>query len=221
VHYAEPYLYAPVVRQGLALVTQLGQLSHLEVRAIQQRPPGPPTAALLELGVHSVALALGAAGAAGHGSPQSLQATLTASGDVDSHAEVRLKFASGLVARVEAAWQEEAGAHWDLQAASGSGVVRAELMPDPSLEHNGEPVELPPTSGPLPQVVHFGYAALLGSLSDAMRHDRDPDLGAPVGRVVLDVICAAYWSAGRDGAPVALPFDGDRERTPVELWRGG
>ena len=30
-----------------------------------------------------------------------------------------------------------------------------------------------------------------------------------------------YRSAGRDGSPERLPFEGARDRTPLELWRGG
>ena len=43
---------------------------------------------------------------------------------------------------------------------------------------------------------------------------------AAFGRDVLELICAAYASAGRGGAWVALPFDGPRDRTPLELWLG-
>jgi hypothetical protein len=38
-----------------------------------------------------------------------------------------------------------------------------------------------------------------------------------LGRQVLDVICAAHWSAGRDAVEVPLPFPGPRDRTPAEL----
>ena len=44
--------------------------------------------------------------------------------------------------------------------------------------------------------------------------------GAAFGRVVLDVVCAAYASAGAGGTEVPLPFSGRRDRTPLELWRG-
>jgi hypothetical protein len=35
----------------------------------------------------------------------------------------------------------------DIQVSSDSGVVRTELMPQPGIEHNGEPVALAPLSG--------------------------------------------------------------------------
>ncbi|MGD9998281.1 MAG: hypothetical protein AB7L17_11375 [Ilumatobacteraceae bacterium] len=220
--YAEHLAYAPVVQQMLSLVESIGRLGHLEVRALQQRSDADPVAALEHLGVHPLALVLLVANAAGEGVPVSVQATLTSddAGSVDRHALVGLQFRSGLLARVEAGWNDEPGAHWDAQAASETGVVRAELLPVPQLEHNGEPVLLPSPKGPVPQIEQYGFVAQLLALMDAIERQRDPVLGATFGRVVLEVICAAYRSGGRDGTPVALPFVGDRGRTPVELWRG-
>ncbi len=37
---------------------------------------------------------------------------------------------------------------------------------------------------------------------------------------MLEVICAAYRSAGSGGDEVTLPFDGDRTATPLQLWKG-
>lgn len=39
-------------------------------------------------------------------------------------------------------------------------------------------------------------------------------------RLVLEIICAAYQSAGSGGDEVALPFAGNRELTPMQLWQG-
>ena len=44
-------------------------------------------------------------------------------------------------------------------------------------------------------------------------------MNATFGRHVLEVVCAAYTSAGQAGAPIALPFAGPRDRTPLQLWR--
>jgi hypothetical protein len=49
---------------------------------------------------------------------------------------------------------------------------------------------------------------------------RPPRLGAELGRDILEIVCAAYTSAGRGGAWIELPFDGPRDRTPIALWRG-
>jgi hypothetical protein len=60
--------------------------------------------------------------------------------------------------------------------------------------------------------------AQLEELLDDFAQGREPLMGAAFGRDVLELVCAAYTSAGRDGEPIALPFDGPRDRTPLELW---
>ena len=94
------------------------------------------------------------------------------------------------------------------------------MLPTPQLEHNGEPVELPPTTVAVAQIEQYGYVQQLRALADDMQRGTTPIMSASFGRLVLDVVCAAYRSAGCDGAPEALPFSGARERTPLQLWRG-
>ena len=48
----------------------------------------------------------------------------------------------------------------------------------------------------------------------------DPVNTAAVGRLILDIVCAAYWSAGHGGDPEPVPFTGPRDRIPLELWHG-
>ncbi len=130
-----------------------------------------------------------------------------------------LTFASGLVATVEASWASDQPV-WDLQAASDTGVVRAELTPNLSLERDGEPVALPPLpeGADIPQIHQFGYVAQLDDLVRDLAAGREPVMGAEFGRQVLELVCAAYASAGQGGDEVPLPFLGPRDRTPLELW---
>jgi predicted dehydrogenase len=139
----------------------------------------------------------------------------------DEHAEVFLAYANGLVARVESSWKAGPESVWDAQLASGSGVLRAELMPSPLLEHNGDAVALPAVSATIPVIETGGYLAQLLALANDVAHGETPVMSAEFGRLVLDVVCAAYRSAGRDAAVERLPFEGPRDRTPLELWRGG
>jgi len=107
---------------------------------------------------------------------------------------------------------------WDLQASSEASVVRAELMPTVVLEHDGEPVTVgPPPPDVQPIVVDLGYLAQMEALAAAAA-GRPTPIDARFGRLVLDVVCGAYASAG-SGGPVPLPFSGPRDRTPLELWR--
>ena len=227
--YAENLAYAPVVQRLLTLAPQLGRLTHVEVRSLQGLPEwgGFTTdewggGALFDLGVHPLSVALLVANAAGEATPISVRATLRGghSHGSDEHAEVMVTYASGLEARVESSWQHGPLPLWDAQLASASGVLRAELLPDPQLEHNGDAVDLPPVSTPVPQIEQFGYLAQMRALASDVEHGTTPLMSASFGRFVLDVVCAAYRSAGRDGAPETLPFSGARDRTPLQLWRG-
>jgi myo-inositol 2-dehydrogenase/D-chiro-inositol 1-dehydrogenase len=224
--YAENLAFAVPVRHALAGIAELGAVDHLEARSLQPRPtwggfldPAWGGGVLFDLGVHPLALVLLAAGA---DQVADVSAALDASDDlvVDDHAVVDVRFASGRRARVEASWRHPTAA-WDLQAASDTGVVRLELRPDVLLERNGEPVVLPagPT-GADPRLAHFGYVEQLEALALALTGGPASPIDGEFGRLVLEVVCAAYASAGR-GEPVALPFAGPRDRTPLELWQGG
>jgi predicted dehydrogenase len=53
---------------------------------------------------------------------------------------------------------------------------------------------------------------------DCVRRDAPPLVTGEDGRAVLEVLFAAYQSAGR-GSKVRLPFVTDAAR-PIDLWRG-
>ena len=134
--------------------------------------------------------------------------------------EVELRFDSGLEARVVTSWRETGTPTWDAQAASPYGVVRLELLPEVRVERDGDAITLPaPPGGVVPQLHELGYLDQLSTFAEDVRADRAPGLGAAFGRDVLDAVCGAYQSAGRDNGWVALPFEGPRHRTPLELWR--
>lgn len=224
--YGENLVHAPPVRAAVDRARRLGPLTFVECRALQGRPdwgdftsPDWGGGVLFDLGVHPLAVALLLAG---DDPLLAVRAELEQPADleVDAHADVWLRFGSGLTAHVEASWEAEAMV-WDLQASSASGVVRADLAPVVDLEHDGEPVPLPPTRPgvEVPQVDAFGFVDQLAE-AVAVAGGAPVRCGAAFGRVVLDVVCAAYASAGAGGTEVPLPFSGRRDRTPLELWRG-
>jgi len=225
--YAENLVHAPIVRLALEHAAQLGTIDVLEVRALQSRPTwgdflseGWGGGVLFDLGVHPLAVALLLAAPA---TPVEVRATLEGADDhaVDEHAEVHLAFDSGLMARIVTSWRGADTPVWDAQASSPEGVVRLELLPDLLLERNGVEVPLPGVpAGVVPQLEQLGYLPQMESFALDLAHDRQPGVGAAFGRSVLDVVCGAYASAGRGGAWIELPFDGPRDRTPLQLWRG-
>jgi predicted dehydrogenase len=175
---------------------------------------------LFDLGVHPLAVAMLLAAPA---QPVEVRATLEGARDhpVDEHADVQVAFDSGLVARLLTSWRGEDTPTWDAQASSPEGVVRIELVPEVRLERNGAEVALPPLpEGVSPQLEQLGYLRQMESFALDLAGPRRPQVGAPFGRAVLDVVCGAYASAGRRGAWVELPFDGPRDLTPLQLWRG-
>ena len=223
--YSEHLVASPVIDALLADVGSLGALTHLSARAMQ----APPTwrrddgsswggGALFDLGVHPVGLVLRTAAEAGAGPPTSLTAVITDAGTDREHGTVKLRFASGLLATIVVGWQTGSSPNWDLQASSASGVLRAELYPQPSLEHNGDPVPVGgPTGRPPSLVDDYGYAAQLKRFWTNIRTGRPVPTTSLLGRQVLDVIAAAHWSAGRSATEVALPFPGPRDQAPRDL----
>lgn len=224
--YAENLLHAPVVHLAREHAAQLDGIDLLELRALQSRPTWGSFltdawggGVLFDLGVHPLAVALVLAAPA---RPMEVRATLEGAADhpVDEHAELHVAFDTGLVARIVTSWRETGTPTWDAQVSAPDGVVRLELLPEVRLERNGVEVTLPATpAGVVPQLEQLGYLPQLEAFAVDLVHRRAPELGAAFGRDVLDLVCAAYASAGAGGAWVELPFDGPRDRTPLALWR--
>ena len=228
--YAENLAYAPIVQRMIALTPRVGALTHLEVRTLQGLPTwGAFTTdewgggALFDLGVHPLAIALLVANAAGEGFPIAVSAVLRG-GDghgSDEYARVSLRYRSGLVAVVESSWQHGPDSQWDAQVAGATGVVRAELLPVQSLELNGDEVALPAANSQIPMLTQLGYEGQLQAFVEDLAANREPIMSATFGRQILQVVAAAYQSAGRRGDEVTLPFTGPRDLTPLQLWRRG
>ena len=221
--YAENLAFSPLVVETNRLAGEIGRLNFIELRQLSPRPawgefldPARGGGVLFDLGSHAIALALLLAGS---DPPVAVQANLSRSPgiEVDDSAEVFIDFASGLRARVETNWTNP-DAVWDIQVSSDNGVVRTELMPQPGIDYNGEPMALPPLRGiGNPHLEQLGYIDQMLSLRDVVEGAPSP-IDARFGRRVLDVISGAYAAAATPGSTVALPFTGPRDRTPHQLW---
>ena len=226
--YAENLLFGEPVSHALGEIVRLGPLTNLTARALQPRPTwGDFTrrhwggGVFFDLGVHPLALVLRAAGAR---EPAGVRAVYDTCADVEveDEARVELRFDDGLVATIEVSWRAEEPT-WDLQAASAEGVVLLRMLPDVELERDGEPVPLPEpvTSDHPPQLDQFGYVEQLRQAELALHDRRAPAISdVHLGRQVLEIVCASAISA-RTGDEVTLPYDGPRDRPPIELWRPG
>jgi myo-inositol 2-dehydrogenase / D-chiro-inositol 1-dehydrogenase len=224
--YAENLAYAPVVVTLLREAAAMGPMDHMEIRTLQSLPTwGDFTSdawgggALFDLGVHPLAIAVLAAGANGAGPVTSVRAELRGGEghNSDEHAEVWLTFRNGLVGHVVSSWQHDAGQVWDVQLSSPTTVLRADFWPRPVLERNGDPVAIDVADGPAPFISELGYTGQLAAFVDDIAAGRAPFMDVEFGRLILDIVCACYRSAGR-GEPEAVPFRGDRGKTPLQLW---
>jgi myo-inositol 2-dehydrogenase / D-chiro-inositol 1-dehydrogenase len=214
--YAENLLFSDATAAALTEIASVGTLRHLTARALQPRPTwGDFTrrhwggGVLFDLGVHPLALVVRAAGRA---LPVAVRARYDTSPDleVEDHARVALRFDDGLTAEIEVSWRHDAPV-WDLQAASDTGVVRFDLLPELTLERDGEPVALPPLPDPdeddddlPPQLHQLGYVEQLRDAEAAWRAGRSTTISdVHLGRDLLEIVCAASVS-GRTGEEVAL-----------------
>lgn len=226
VAYAENLLHAPVVRFARSHVADLDGVDLIEVRALQGRPTwgeflteGWGGGVLFDLGAHPLAVAMLLAAPA---RPVELRAVMQGADDhpVDEHAEVTIQLDTGCQIRVIASWRHTGPPTWDAQVSSPDGVVRLELLPNVLLERNGVEVRLPDAgAGAADPLAEMGYLAQMDSFRSDVATGQVPALGAAFGRAVLDLTCAAYASAGEGGSWVPLPFEGDRNSTPIQLWR--
>ena len=226
VGYAENMAYAPVVQAMLARVADMGPVKHIESRAIGSKPTYGSFmtdawggGALFDLGAHPLAVAVLLAGGS---AVRSVSARLTG-GDghnSDEHAEVGLMFASGATAHVVASWQGTGAPLWDAQVSNDWSVVRAEIMPEPGLEVNGEPVKIPAATTEPAALEQFGYRGEWQAFLADFAAGRTPLMSAAFGRTILEITCAAYFSAGKGGTEVPVPFTGSRNKSPLQLWRG-
>lgn len=231
--------FAPSVQRLFREVPRLGPLTSLTARGIRPAPGwgGFLTdswggGVLLHPGTNHLALVLFVARLAELGSPTTVAARLSSvngrwqrrpdPGRSDVEADVAVTFEHGDRATVRLSWTN-APTQWELQVAGTDGVVRLDLDGAPVLEVNGDVVPTPiPTGTPasVAALASVGFVAELVTLWDDIEHGRAPVLDMEFGRDVTELICAAYASASIDGAPVALPFTGPRDATPLALWNG-
>ena len=231
--YGENLAHAPVVVAMLRQTRRMTGVTHLDVRALQSLPTwGDFTTddwgggVLYDLGPHPLALAvlLGRAAGAGEVVAVSAQVRGGATHATDEYAEVTLRFAQGLTGRVVASWQHPGAPVWDAQVASADAVIRGEILPRAELSVNGDDVALTPQRSRLSPEVGaldaLGFVEQLRAFSDDLGERRRPFMDAEFGRLILEIICAAYASDREGNVEVPLPFAGSRQSTPLEIWRG-
>lgn len=223
--YGENLAFAPIVREFIRRVPTMGPLTHFEIRTLQSRPtwggflePEWGGGVLFDLGVHPLAIAVLVGRSSGNGEVERVSARL--GGDrTDIHAEVDLEFESGLRARVVASWDGPESGIWDAQASSSTAVTRLELRPHMTLEANGEDMGFHGSDWEVPLIDDFGYRDQLASVVDGLEGAQTSTMDVHFGRWILEIVCAAYVSAGRRNEWTSVPSGCDRTLTPLQLWK--
>jgi len=86
----------------------------------------------------------------------------------------------------------------DLQMSSAAGVVRAELMPSPSMEVNGESILIPPATHSPAQLEWFGMIPMLKLMHRAVTQRSQPRTGA---NLLAEALRLIAWASAGGGDP--------------------
>jgi predicted dehydrogenase len=145
----------------------------------------------------------------------------------DDNALLILEFEGGVVALAEESWTKLGGMDDRAEVHGARGVAYADLLHgnsiqtystagyDYAVEKAGTTVGWSFTM--YEENWNYGFPQEMAHFVDCVQNDRALRVSGEDGRAVLEVIFAAYASAG-SGRKVALPFSSDAQR-PIDLWR--
>lgn len=145
----------------------------------------------------------------------------------EDNALLILEFENGVTALAEESWTKPGGMDDRAEVHGSKGVAYADLLHGNaietySLEGYDYAVEKAGSTKGWSFAIYeeawnYGFHQELAHFVDCVRHNRPPLVTGEDGRVVLEVIFAAYESA-RTGRKVQLPFATDAAK-PIDLWR--
>lgn len=145
----------------------------------------------------------------------------------DDNAIIILEFANGVTAIAEESWTKLGGMDDRAEIHGSEGVAYADVLQGNSIQTYskrgvGYAVEKAGnTSGwsftMYEEIWNYGFPQEFAHFVDCVKHDKPPLLTGEDGRAVLEVILAAYESAGT-GRKVRLPFKTDVDK-PYKLWK--
>ncbi|SDK18333.1 Predicted dehydrogenase [Catalinimonas alkaloidigena] len=145
----------------------------------------------------------------------------------DDNALLILEFENGVVALAEESWTKLGGMDDRAEIHGSEGVAYADVLQGNSIqtystkgvgyavEKAGNTVGWSFTM--YEEIWNYGFPQEFAHFVDCVKHDKQPLVTGEDGRAVLEVIFAAYASAGT-GQKVALPFRTDADK-PYKLWK--
>lgn len=139
---------------------------------------------------------------------------------------VIVEFENGVTAVAENSWAKHGGMDDRSEVHGTGGVIYADLfMGNSAISYSkhgyGYAMEKADTTvgwsfTVFEEVFNQGYPHELKHFVDCVRHNKQPLVTGDDGRVVLEIIYAAYASAG-SGKKIELPFKADVKK-PIDLW---
>jgi predicted dehydrogenase len=226
--YAENLCFAPLYRRARELLRQGAVGRVLWARQVEKHG-GPYSpwffergeaggGALMDMGCHGIE-ALRFVFDRPEVRAVSAQLATTLHGDrtqLDDDAVVRLQLADGAILVSESSWAVKSGMQSTLEVHGAEGTLHVDLMGETGLRlvKPGGAV----TRSPVDPLLEHGYLGELEHFLAAARGGRCEETGAD-GRAVLEILLAAYTSAGQSGREVALPYRPAGATLPVDLWR--
>ncbi|HWV98380.1 MAG TPA: Gfo/Idh/MocA family oxidoreductase [Candidatus Acidoferrum sp.] len=145
----------------------------------------------------------------------------------EDNAVLVLEFASGAVAIAEESWTKLGGMDDRAEVHGSKGVAYADLLHgnaietysasgyDYAVEKAGSTVGWSFTI--YEEIWNYGFVHEMAHFVDCVKNDKQPHVTGEDARAVLEVLFAAYESAGT-GRKVTLPFE-TKAAKPFDLWR--
>lgn len=144
----------------------------------------------------------------------------------EDNAILLLEFENDAVALIEESWARLGGMDDRAEIYGSQGVTYADLLHGNALETYSEvgygyAVEKAPTTRGwtftmFEEMWNYGFPQEMQHFVDCVRFNTPAAVTGEDGKAVLEVILAAYASAG-SGKKIALPFSSDAKR-PIDLW---
>lgn len=146
----------------------------------------------------------------------------------DDNAIIILEFQNGVIAVAEESWTKPGGMDDRAEIHGSEGVAYADVL-------HGNAIQTYSTRGVgyavekagittgwsftiYEEIWNYGFPQELAHFVRCVRNDETPLVTGEDGRAVLEVLLAAYESAGT-GRKVAMPFTSDVDK-PYKLWKG-
>jgi len=145
----------------------------------------------------------------------------------EDNALILVEFANGVIGLAEESWTKQGGMDDRAEVHGSKGVAYADLLHGNAIEtYSAEGYDYAmekagSTKGwsftIFEEEWNYGFPQEMAHFVDCIQNDKQPQVTGEDGRAVLEVIFAAYESAGK-GRKVALPFK-TSARKPYDLWR--